>query len=125
MNKLHAPRLAPAVIAAVLLAMLARQASAAPPEDPMKGIHVSARVTPAAIMRTSLTYDVTVYLRLTYTHAGLPTKVEVVGSSKIPLVDECAVLNTQRFWSLDGAQHVPTVRVVPLRLRRIPARFMA
>lgn len=91
---------------------------AAAAEDPTKGIHVTARVTTAAIMRTNLTYDVTVFLRLTYVHAGLPTKVEVVRSSKIPLVDECAVYNGQKFWWLDKSQPVPTVRVAPMRFLR-------
>ena len=105
-------------ITGLLLALSGRNTFAATAEDPMKGIHVKARVTTAAIMRSKLAYDATVLVRLTYTHAGLPTKVEVVRSSKIPLVDECAVYNGQKFWTLDKSQPVPTTRVVPMRFRR-------
>ena len=103
----------------VLLAFQACDIFAAPAEDPMRGIHVSDRVTTAAVMHAYKTYDVTILVRLTYAHAGLPTKVEVVRSSKLPLLDDCAVHNAQKFWSLDKDQAVPTVRVVPMKFRRI------
>ena len=86
----------------------------------MKGIHVSERVTTAAVMRSKLSnYDVTILMRLTYARPGLPTKVEVARSCKVPLLDDCAVYNAQRFWSLDKSQATPTVRTVPMRFRRI------
>ena len=88
----------------------------------MKGIKVTQRVTTAAIMHTHLTYDVTVLVRLTYPQPGLPAKVEVVRSSKIPLVDDCAVYNAQNYWFLERSQSVPTVRTVPMRFVRVPTR---
>lgn len=84
----------------------------------MHGIHTGPQMTTAAILQTRLSYDKTVVLRLTYLHAGAPTKVEMVRSSGLPLVDDCAVFNAERFWTLDQAEAVPTVREVRMKMHR-------
>lgn len=88
------------------------------PDPAMHGIHTAPQMTTAAILQTRLSYDKTVVLRLTCLHAGGPTKVGVVRSSGLPLIDDCAAFNAERFWLLDQAEPVPTIREIRMKMHR-------